>query len=122
MTLFVWWRDHDRDFLLFLDFFFFAVFFFVVFFSELFFAFLAGTFFPSFRASERPMAIACFRLLTFFPDLPLFSVPFFFLRIARATFFEAPFEYLRAMNSLRGWVLGARSTDKCRQKSWFREL
>jgi hypothetical protein len=30
---------------------------------------------PSRRASESPMAMACFRLVTFFPDFPLFSVP-----------------------------------------------
>jgi hypothetical protein len=34
-----------------------------------------GTLPPSRRASERPIAIACFRLFTFFPELPLFSVP-----------------------------------------------
>jgi len=59
--------------------------------------FFAGTFFPSFRASERPIAIACFRLLTVLLDLPLFNVPFFRLCNARATFFVAALEYLRAM-------------------------
>ncbi|NGX99198.1 MAG: hypothetical protein G4V63_29575 [Candidatus Afipia apatlaquensis] len=59
--------------------------------------FFAGTFFPSLRASERPIAMACFRLLTVLPDPPLFSVPFFRLCIARATFFAAPFEYFRAI-------------------------
>jgi len=59
--------------------------------------FFADTFFPSFRASERPIAIACFRLLTVLPDLPLFNVPFFRLCNARATFFVAAFEYFRAM-------------------------
>jgi hypothetical protein len=54
----------------------------------------AGTFAPFFRASERPIAIACFRLVTFFPDLPDRSVPFFFSRIAPFTDFCAPFEYL----------------------------
>lgn len=67
------------------------------FFEELFFeedfffeaAFFFGTFAPSFRASERPIAIACFRLVTFLPLRPLFSVPLSFSRIARATFFCA---------------------------------
>src|ERR1700722_14001445 len=37
--------------------------------------FLSGTFLPARRASERPIAIACLRLVTFLPELPLFSVP-----------------------------------------------
>jgi hypothetical protein len=37
--------------------------------------FLGGTLPPARRASERPMAIACFRLVTFFPDRPLFKDP-----------------------------------------------
>lgn len=59
--------------------------------AELFFEadFFFGTFAPSLRASDSPMAIACFRLVTFFPLRPLFSVPLFFSRIARATFFCA---------------------------------
>ena len=55
---------------------------------ELFF--LAGTLAPFFRASESPMAIACFRLFTFLP-LPLFSVPFLRLRIELSTDLEAFF-------------------------------
>src|SRR5579864_3518032 len=35
----------------------------------------AGTLAPFLRALDRPMAIACLRLLTGFPDLPLFSLP-----------------------------------------------
>jgi hypothetical protein len=34
-----------------------------------------GTLPPARRASESPMAIACLRLVTFLPDLPLFRVP-----------------------------------------------
>ncbi len=34
-----------------------------------------GTFFPARRASERPIAIACLGLMTFFPLRPLVSVP-----------------------------------------------
>jgi hypothetical protein len=51
--------------------------------------FFFGTLAPSLRASERPIAIACFRLVTFFPLRPLFSLPLFFSRITRATFFCA---------------------------------
>ena len=38
------------------------------------------------------MAIACLRLVTFLPD-PLFSVPFFFRRIADSTVLDAAFPY-----------------------------
>src|ERR1700680_2479391 len=40
-------------------------------------AFLRGTFLPSLRAFERPMAMACFRLFTLppLPPGPLFAVP-----------------------------------------------
>lgn len=37
--------------------------------------FRAGTFAPAARASEIPIAMACFRLLTFRPDPPLFNLP-----------------------------------------------
>ena len=50
---------------------------------------------PSRRASERPMAIACFRLVTFLPLRPDFSFPFFISRISRSTFLPADGEYLR---------------------------
>src|SRR6478736_3548683 len=52
--------------------------------------FFFPTFLPFFRASERPMAIACFLLVTFFPLRPLFSVPLLRLRIADSTSLEAP--------------------------------
>ena len=39
------------------------------------------------------MAIACLRLVTFFPDRPLFSVPCFLSCMARSTFSEAAFPY-----------------------------
>ena len=54
------------------------VFFAPVFFAAVFLApplFFAGTLPPSRRASDRPIAIACFLLLTVLPDPPLFSVP-----------------------------------------------
>ena len=34
-----------------------------------------GTLAPERRASDKPIAIACFRLFTLLPDLPLFNVP-----------------------------------------------
>lgn len=39
--------------------------------------FFAGTFPPAFRASDSPIAMACFRLFTAFPLRPLFSSPRF---------------------------------------------
>jgi hypothetical protein len=54
---------------------------------------LDGTFPPARRASDSPIAIACFRLLTFFPDLPDFNSPRFISCIARLTFCEAFFPY-----------------------------
>jgi hypothetical protein len=54
--------------------------------------FRRGTFAPFLRASFRPIAIACFRLVTFRPD-PLFSVPFLRRRIVDLTFFDAPLLY-----------------------------
>ncbi len=58
---------------------------------------LAGTFFPSRRASERPIAMACLRLVTFLPELPLLNVPFLRFFIALATFFAEALEYFRAI-------------------------
>jgi hypothetical protein len=63
----------------------------------LFFEAFFGTFFPSALASDRPIAIACLRLLTLRPERPLFRVPALRFFIARATLADAFFEYLRAM-------------------------
>jgi len=46
------------------------------------------------------MAMACLRLFTFLPLLPLLSFPRLRLRIARSTSFEALREYRRAMIQL----------------------
>jgi hypothetical protein len=54
----------------------------------------AGTLAPFFLASDKPIAIACLRLLTFLPLLPLRKVPFFFLCIALSTVLRDFFEYL----------------------------
>jgi hypothetical protein len=45
-----------------------------------------GTFPPARRASLKPIAIACLRLVTFLPDRPERSVPRLRSRIARSTF------------------------------------
>jgi hypothetical protein len=55
--------------------------------------FFAGTLPPSRRASDKPMAIACLRLFTFFPVLPLLSVPCFRSCIAFSTLSCAFFPY-----------------------------
>ncbi len=60
----------------------------VLFFLRLLLFFL-GTLAPERRASERPIAIACLRLLTVLPERPLFSLPRLRSCIARSTFFEA---------------------------------
>jgi hypothetical protein len=57
--------------------------------------FLAGTFFPSLRASESPMAMACFGFVTFLPLRPDLSLPSFIARISVSTFLLAEGEYLR---------------------------
>jgi hypothetical protein len=50
-----------------------------------------GTLPPSRRASDSPIAIACFRLLTFLPERPLRKVPSLRSCIARFTFCPAFF-------------------------------
>jgi hypothetical protein len=64
--------------------------------------FFRGTLAPAFRASDRPIAIACFRLLTFFPERPDFRVPRFIARISRSTDLPAFFEYLLPLDFLVG--------------------
>jgi hypothetical protein len=66
---------------------------------------------PLFRASESPIAIACFLLLTLRPDLPLLSVPALRFFMARPTFFAAPLEYFRffaflAITAILCWIVG----------------
>jgi hypothetical protein len=68
--------------------------------------FRAGTFAPFSRASLSPIAIACFRLVTFRPE-PLFNVPFFFRRIADSTRLLAPLPYLAMRTSGLETVQGA---------------
>ena len=49
------------------------------------------------RASERPIAIACFRLVTFLPERPDLSFPSFISCITFATLFPAPALYFFAL-------------------------
>jgi len=58
-----------------------------------------GTFAPERRASERPMAIACLRLVTFLPERPLRSVPRLRSRMTFSTFFDAFLLYFLAMGA-----------------------
>ena len=59
-----------------------------------------GTLPPASRASDKPMAIACFLLVTFLPD-PLFSVPCLRSCIAFSTFSCAFLPYLAIPHPLR---------------------
>jgi hypothetical protein len=59
--------------------------------------FLRGTLAPARRASDRPMAIACLRLVTLRRERPLFSVPRFCSCNALPTFFDALLLYFRMM-------------------------
>ncbi|WXB12583.1 hypothetical protein LZC94_32635 [Pendulispora albinea] len=61
-------------------------------------AFFFGTFAPSRRASERPMATACFLFVTFFPDLPERKVPSFRSCMALPTLSLAAFPYFRELD------------------------
>ena len=61
------------------------------------FAVFFGTFCPAALASERPIAMACLRLLTVRPERPLFSVPALRFFITRSTVADAFLEYFRAM-------------------------
>ena len=54
---------------------------------------LRGTFAPFSLASDRPIAIACFLLVTFLPLRPLRSVPFLRRFIADSTLLLAAFPY-----------------------------
>lgn len=60
----------------------------------------AGTFAPSFRASESPIAMACLRLFTFFP-LPLRSLPCFIACISSWTLLCAFGPYFLLPEDLR---------------------
>jgi hypothetical protein len=61
---------------------------------------LAGTFAPFFRASDKPIAIACSRLFTLppRPPFPLLSVPRLRRRMALFTLLAAPLLYFRPLD------------------------
>jgi hypothetical protein len=65
---------------------------------------LRGTLAPFSRASDKPIAIACFRLLTLRP-LPERSVPFFFRRIADSTRLLAAFPYFLPPDDFRAAIV-----------------
>jgi hypothetical protein len=83
---------------------FFAVFFFFAAFFEAFF----GTFLPSARASDSPIAIACLRLVTLRPERPLFNVPALRFFITRSTSADAFLEYFRAFRAMINLPLAGR--------------
>jgi hypothetical protein len=58
-----------------------------------------GTLPPARRASESPIAIACLRLVTRLPDLPLRSLPRFISCIARFTLRDAFLPYLAMIDT-----------------------
>ena len=62
--------------------------------------FFGGTLPPARLASESPIAIACFRLVTFLPERPLLSVPRFRSCIAFSTFCAAFSPYFAIGTSL----------------------
>jgi len=64
-----------------------------------------GTFPPAFLASDNPIAIACLRLLTFFPERPLLSVPALRSCIAFFTLLCAFLPYLAMSYLLRRLLL-----------------
>lgn len=80
----------------------------------------AGIFAPFFRASDSPMAIACFRLVTFppVPPFPERSVPRFFRFIALSTLLLALLPYLRRLFlSAIGFLPGRLAFDGCEVSS-----
>jgi hypothetical protein len=58
-----------------------------------------GTLAPERRASDKPIAIACLRLLTRLPDLPLRNFPRFISCIARLTLRDAVLPYLAMIDA-----------------------
>src|ERR1700722_5483940 len=66
-------------------------------------AFFSGTFAPFLRASERPIAMACLRLVTLppLPPLPERSVPSFSRRMALSTLLPAALPYFVRPDFLR---------------------
>jgi hypothetical protein len=97
---------------------FFAGLLFVPFFFALFFLGGFGTFAPDLRASESPMAIACFGLVTFFLLRPLLSLPFFMARISRSTDFEAFGLYFRPLDFFFAGIVYTSREMGSRRRDW----
>jgi hypothetical protein len=78
-----------------------------VFLPDDFFAadFARGTFAPFSRASDNPIAIACFLLVTFFPPLPERNVPLFLRRIADSTLLPAALPYFLPPDDFRAAIV-----------------
>jgi hypothetical protein len=76
--------------------------------------FLPGTFAPLLRASDNPIAIACFLLVTFLPERPLLSVPLLRSCIARSTFSDAflPYLAISLLSRCSGEILQAYSRPR----------
>jgi hypothetical protein len=75
-----------------------------------------GTFAPFSRASDRPIAIACLRLVTRppWPAFPRLSVPLFRRRIALSTDLPAPRPYLRPLDFFAAMSPPRSSFGACR--------
>src|SRR5262249_50874782 len=78
-----------------------------------------GTFAPALRASDKPIAMACFRLVTRLPERPLRSVPCLRSSIARLTLLWAlrPYFAIRVLlkrSPSHSQVRVSRPTDRRR--------
>lgn len=80
--------------------------------------FFAGTLPPSRRASESPIAIACFLLVTFLPE-PDRNVPFFRSCIVFSTFSCAFLPYLLAIKPPAHGCVQVTSREQCGERLRF---
>ena len=88
---------------------------------------LLGALSPSRRASLNPIAIACFRLVTFLPERPDLSLPCFISCIARSTFLADfllyfRFDFLRVLLLFLRPELPLFFVRECELVLFFREL
>jgi hypothetical protein len=91
-----------------------------IFFAAAFFAGAGGTFLPARRASDKPIAIACFGFVTFLLLLPDFSFPRFISCSSVSTCAEAAGLYLRALLFLDAAFFVAIAISKYRK--WEAEM
>jgi len=79
-----------------------------------------GTLPPARRASDRPIAMACFLLVTFLPERPLFNVPRLRSRITFLTFFCAVLPYFAMLQAPLTPTVGSPIDDRgCRNTQLF---